>query len=650
MWTARGGAFQLAFTGEAILKSGAVLAAFAASMVCAAGTAHAGEAAAGAAARSGVLAGNTANGQPIPCVAEPDGVRVCHGDGVGPKGPDLRLKSFDGTPLELFVTLPPAPASAPDGGYPLVILNHGWGDPPKGPDDGQYGGPTARQWAKEGYASVQLVARGWRDSCGAIPSRILNLPGCLNGYVRRDDFRFEIRDAQYVAGLLVDEGIADAGHIGAQGESYGAVASLSLGTLNDRVMNADGSLSPWTSPKGTPLRIAAAAPFAGWGDDTALAPNGHWLDTQDTAANRASPVGVQKMSIGRGLFTVGMQGAYLAPPGGDPDMVQEFAFATAGEPYDRPQVTAMLKAGAQFHSPYDLLAGTFGTPKEAPAPLLLTNGFTDDVFWADQVLVYANRLRAMYPNAPVALLFGDIGHQRAQSKAADLALASGRIHAFLAYYLKGVGPRPANDVTALTQTCPKSASSGGPYTAATWAALHPGVVSFSSKPAQTILSTGGDPKVAKAFDPVTAFGGSCATASAADEGRGVATYRLPTPTGAGYTLLGSPTVTADLKVTGEFAYIATRLVDVDPATNSKTLVARGAYRIDPNAPNGRQTFQLSANGWRFAPGHFAQLELLGRDAPFLRPSNGVFSIAVSNLELRLPIHDASGAVSPPAPR
>ncbi|HEX5262489.1 MAG TPA: hypothetical protein VFW13_03125, partial [Phenylobacterium sp.] len=272
-------------------------------------------------------------------------------------------------------------------------------------------------------------------------------------------------------------------------------------------------------------------------------------------------------------------------------------------------------------------------------------GFTDDVFWADSVLVYYNRLRAMYPDAPVQVLFGDIGHQRAQSKPADLAVASGRIHAFLAYYLKGVGPKPANDVTALTQTCPKSAPSEGPFTAATWAGLHPGVVSFSSKPTQTILSTGGDSKVSKAFDPVSG-GLSCTTATAADEGRGVATYRLPTPTGQGYTLLGSPTVTADLKVTGEFAYIAGRLVDVDPVTNTKTLIARGAYRIDPKAPNGRQTFQLSANGWRFAPGHIPQLELLGRDAPFLRPSNGDFSIKVSNLELQLPVHEAIGAPRP----
>ena len=221
------------------------------------------------------------------------------------------------------------------------------------------------------------------------------------------------------------------------------------------------------------------------------------------------------------------------------------------------------------------------------------------------------------------------------------------IKAFIDYYVKGAGSKPANGVTVLTQTCPNSAPSGGPYTASTWKALQPGVVNVNSKPAQTIASSGGDPKVSKAFDPV--YGGnSCTTVSAADEGRGVATYRLPTPTGSGYTMIGSPTVTADLQVTGQYAYIAGRLVDVDPATNTKVLVSRGAYRLDPKAPNGRQTFQISANAWHFAPGHIAELELLGRDSPFLRPSNGVFSIAVSNLQLRLPVHEVPGASGAPA--
>jgi hypothetical protein len=353
------------------------------------------------------------------------------------------------------------------------------------------------------------------------------------------------------------------------------------------------------------------------------------------------------MSIGRGLFLVGAGGAYYPPPGAEPDLMMGFAITTAGEPYGGPLLESMLKDEGQFHSSYYLLAGTYGTTRRAPAPLFFGQGFTDDILGIDQVLVYTNLLFSLYPSAVVEMFFGDIGHQRANKKPADMAAMRTRIDAFFAHYVKGAGPRPPLGVTALTQTCPVSAPSGGPYTAATWAALHPGVVRFSSQATRTILSTGGDPAVAKAFDPV--YGGlSCTTAPAADEGAGVATYRLPAATGSGYTLLGSPMVTADLQVTGEFAYIAARLLDVDPATNLKTLVSRSVYRIDPNAPNGRQTFQTSANGYHFAAGHIPQLELLGRDPPFLRPSNGVFSIAVSNLELRLPVHEVPGARGTPS--
>jgi hypothetical protein len=102
-----------------------------------------------------------------------------------------------------------------------------------------------------------------------------------------------------------------------------------------------------------------------------------------------------------------------------------------------------------------------------------------------------------------------------------------------------------------------------------------------------------------------------------------------------------------LKVTGKFAYIAARLLDVNPATNTETLVARGVYRIDPNAPNGLQVFQLNPNGWHFAPGHVAKLELLSQDAPYARPSNGVFSISVSKLQLRLPVHQVPGSHGTP---
>lgn len=608
----------------------------------------------GSGARSSLLAGNTMSGQAIPCATREDGLRVCIGDmNNGPDGSDIRFRSFDGQPLFLIVTLPAAPASGPDGDYPFVVQSHGWGAPPTSPDDRQYGGPTALEWAREGYAVMQFAARGWGNSCGTPQSRLLNPAACLRGYVRMVDYRYEVRDVQTAVGLLVDEGLVDPERVGVNGESYGGGTSLSLATLNNRIMDVDGSLKPWTSPDGRPLRIAAAAPMAGWSDLAySVAPNGRTLDTEITPIEAdLSPIGVMKLTIDTGLYLTGhVNLGYYATPGTDPEADQTTwsALLTAGEPYDTPLLQEAVRQYTQYRSPYYLLAGAYGLEQAEPAPLLLSNGFTDDVFGADEYVRYYNLHQSLYPDAPISLFFFDGGHQRGNNKVVDteVRLAS-RIKAFFDHYVKGTGPRPPQNVIAFAQTCPIDVPSLGPFTADTWAALHPGEVVHSSAPEKTVLSIGGNPLVGLAFDPV-AGGLACATAAGEEEGLGVASYALPTPTGAGYTLLGSPTVTADLTVTGLFAYVAARLVDVDPATNTKTLIARGLYRIDPDAPNGRQTFQLHANGWHFAPGHIPRLELLGQDLPYARPSNGVFSIAVSNLELRLPVHEVPGAPGTPA--
>jgi dienelactone hydrolase len=601
------------------------------------------------AAVTGVLAGHTMNGQPIPCVAQADGVRVCHGVESGSTATDLRLKSFDGTPLEVYVILPPAPASDTDGHYPLVVQNHGWGDPPSGLNDGQYGSPAADQWAKDGYAVVQVAARGWGDSCGTPASRLVNPAACAKGYIRLDDERYEARDVQNAVGLLVDEGIVNPGRIGVTGESYGGVLSFELATLNNRVMLPNGRLVPWTSPHGRRLHIAAAAPYAAGSDFVySLAPNGRTLDNGVTSPTAdLSPAGVEKASIVGGLHLAETLYGYSPPPGADPRAIANwYGNVSAGEPYTTAQDKYQTQQIAHFHSPYYLLDGAYGMGQEAPAPLVFANGFTDDLFPAAEVLRYYNLERSLYPSDPISMYFGDFGHPRGQNKHADDTPIPARIKAFFDHYVKGTGPRPRLGVTAGTQTCPKSAPSGPRYHASTWAALHPGEVDYRSKPAQTILSTAGDPTIAKAFDPV-AGGGACATVPATDQGVGVATYRLPAATASGYTLLGSPTVIAHLKVTGRFAYIAARLLDVDPATNTETLVARGVYRIDPKAPNGLQVFQLNANGWHFAAGHVAKLELLGQDSPYLRPSNGAFSISVSKLQLRLPVHEVPGSRGTP---
>lgn len=600
--------------------------------------------------RTGVLATHTMSGQAIACEARPDGVRVCHGDVGASDTTDLRLKSFDGTPLAIYVTLPPAPASGSDGDYPLIVQSHGWGAVPKGPEDDQYSGPTAAAWAADGYAVAQLTARGWGTSCGTAASRAASPEACEKGYLRLDDVRYEVRDVQNLIGLLVDEGIADRHHLGVTGESYGAGVSLALATLKDRVMDVDGTVARWKSPKGTSLSITAAAPMFGWSDMVyALAPNGRTLDSKVTSTtDDLTPIGVWKQSIDSGLFLVGNLNGNYAPTGVDreADVRSWFDTMGAGEPYDKATTDFIAEQIARYHSPYYLLAGAYGVRRQAPAPLLVASGFTDDVFPVDEALRYYHLERRLYPKNPIALHLYDGGHQRAQNKPDDAKLLSGRIKAFFDHYLRGVGDQPTDGVTALTQTCPKDAPSEGPYEAATWDDLHPGQVTYHSAPAQTVRSDAGESAVSKGFDPV-AGGLACTTAPAADQGAGVATYRLPPASGSGYTLLGAPVVSAELAVAGDHAYVAGRLLDVDPTTGTETLIARGVYRIDPKAPDGKATFQLHPAAWRFAGGHVAKLELLGRDDPYLRPSNGTFSVEVSDLTLQLPVHETAGAAGSP---
>ena len=109
--------------------------------------------------------------------------------------------------------------------------------------------------------------------------------------------------------------------------------------------------------------------------------------------------------------------------------------------------------------------------------------------------------------------------------------------------------------------------------------------------------------------------------------------------GDGFTLMGSPTVIARIAISGEFAQVASRLWDVAP-NGEQTLVARGLYRPDAGR---RHVFQLHPNGWLFADGHTAKLELLGQDTPYARPSNGSgFEIRVEHLKLELPVRNRPG--------
>jgi hypothetical protein len=500
-------------------------------------------------------------------------------------------------------------------------------------------GPMKR-FAERGYAVFSMSDRGFGDSCGSPGSRLT--PACAQGWVKLLDTRYEVRDAQIFAGILADEGVVDPQRIGATGGSYGGGLSMALAALRDRVMNEDGSISPWTSPGGKPMRVAAAAPEIPWTDLAySLSPNGGTLDFVADSPYDTDHPGISKESFVAGLFASGQATGFYAPPGADPDadLITWFARINAGEPYEGdPLVADILDELTTHHSSYYI------DHSQPPAPLLISNGWTDDLFPADEAIRFYNRTNSEHPDADISLFFLDYGHMRGSGKPADVAKLDAAQDTFLDHYLLGSGAEPPESVTAITQTCPDDSASAGPFTAPTWDELSPGEVRFIGEDAQTIAPAAGDPETNQAFDPVAGGGDACATASGEDQ-PGAATYRLGEAQGGGFTLAGSPTVIADIDSPGPTSQVAARLLDVAPS-GDESLVARGLYRPGTGelTPGGaRQVFQLHANGWKFEDGHVAKLELLPNDAPYGRASNGQAPVTVSNLDLRLPTLERSGA-------
>ncbi|HKG36093.1 MAG TPA: CocE/NonD family hydrolase [Solirubrobacterales bacterium] len=581
-------------------------------------------------------------GGAVTCSVAGDGVREC---GTGSSANDTvrsTAPTWDGTPIDVNVAFPDA--SEGDGPFPLIIWGHGYGGE-------KVDFASMRRFTDRGYAVFSMTDRGFHQSCGKANAIIAAAGACDRaGWIHLMDDRFEVRDAQFLTGQLADEGRVDGGRIGAIGNSYGGGLSLQLATLKDRVMMRDGSLVAWTSPsEGIPMRIAAAAPDVPWSDLAyALTPNGGTLDYVADSPYTGR-VGVMKQSFQNGLYVSGASaGLYCAEPPYPPpctdfdsDVTAWKARLDAGEPYDGDSTIASVLAEIEAHH-----SAYYIDHSEPPAPLMISNGFTDDLFPADEAIRYYNRIRSQHPGAPISMLFGDFGHMRAVNKPDDREARNDAQDAWLDFYVKGAGTQPFQGVTTFALTCPTSDPSGGPFKAGSWAGLQQGVVRLRDPGIKTISANGGSATVDTQFDPILG-GGACA-APPADDLSGVATYRLPPAAGGGFTLMGSPTVIATISSPAANSEIAARLLDVDP-DGTETLVARQLFR--PLVRRTRQVFQLHPSGHLFAPGHVAKLELLPRDAGgtplsnYGRPANGQGDIEISNLDLRLPVLEGPGAAA-----
>lgn len=560
----------------------------------------------------------------IPCTTGSNGVQACIGD------VQHRVPSWDGVPLDVNVWLPPASQKGP---FPLIVFHHGWG----GDKNSSGADPTL---ALQGYAVMAYTARGFGNSCGTAASRLADPTGCAKGWIHLDDARYEARDTQTLAGKLADLRLVKPRKIGVTGVSYGGGISYLLAALKNRVELPNGNFIPWRSPDGKPMKIAAALPQWGWSDlANALQPNGNTLDYLIDNAY-GDRIGVEKQSYQTLLYGLGLSSGFYAPPGADPqaDITGWFARINQGEPYDDALSHDLLTQIEQYHSAYYLQDQLPRRRQERPAPILAYNSWLDDLFPADETLRYRNLVLSRYHHTPFSVLFAaGPGHPRAPLSGTTPDLA-GLQTQFFDHYLKGTGPAPQISVRTYTQACGGSTMLG-PFNTDTWRAQHPGEVRLDSAAPQTFTGTGGNPAIAAAIDAVPAsLKNGCVTEPSTPEPN-TATYNLPAATGSGYTLIGSPTVVAKLAVSSSNAQVDARLWDVAP-DGTESFIDRGVFR--PQSGTNEAVFQLHPNGWHFTAGHYARLQLLGRDAPFMRASNGTFSVTASNLELRLPVHESPG--------
>lgn len=566
-----------------------------------------------------------------------NGVRFCP-----TASDDQRVPSWDGLPMDVDVTLP-AGGGAP---YPTIIMLHGFpgtkesfeADSPEGKDAHTYHWNNT-YFAQQGYAVVNVSSRGFGRSCGVPDSR--TSPECDRGWFHPvADQRYELHDFQHLLGLLVDEGVTNPDAIGVTGTSMGGGATMQLAFLEDRVRNVNGTLAPWTSPGGTPLRVAAAYPRWGYSDlGYSLIPNGRALDYKvPSKPESRSPVGVVKSSVFN-LLAAGGRVGFTAPQGADPtaDLTTWVELANGGEPY-RSDVRALLRQVVSLKSATGI-SGTTGVP------LLIMMGWTDPVFPAIEAVRPYNRLRAATKNtAEVTLQLGDVGHFTGGNPLKQYQAFNDAGRFFFDRHLKGEGPAlPLGAVMAFLQGCPKGSAGSKAIFASSYQRLARGRFVLRRGKTGKVTSSGGSDETAAVADP-GANGDRCKeVAPGSSKGTVVLTRRSP-----GLTMLGLPTITATVATRGEFAQLDAVLWEV--RGKSQRVVDFGVYRLTEDQ-RGRIVFQLHGNGYRFAKGSTIKLELRGRTPNLYRPSNGKFSVRVSDVTFQLPTRDKpsakKGIVKPP---
>lgn len=603
-----------------------------------------------------------------------DPVAYVHWSGVVP--------AFDGMPLSVDVTVP----CGAEGPQPALLMAHGfsddktvWQETGKSDTVESVERPQSNShwnnvwFASRGYTVVNYTARGWRDSCGpdtAGATPPTPAPQCLahDYWIHLDDKRWEVRDAQWLVGALVQSGHADADRIAMTGGSYGGAPSLMAGLLDDWVVCGasavpstlgvdpcvdvgNGELAPWTTPDGsTRLRFAAVLPQITFGDIVhVLAPNGRASDGWEHApahGDVTSPVGVPIQSTLTGLLATGNSSGHFAPPGVDPesDIITDSARVLAGNPFlaGDPIIDRALRVYRDLKSPIT-------TTPQGRVPIFWVHGLTDPLFPAFEPLTVMNMVLEADPTYPFKLFLGDVGHDYTGQRLDEWQLAIAQMNDFLDHYLRPdrTPEPPSFDVGATVTRCLDHDAPMRYVHAAGWHDLHPEHVTFTSA-AEGVTSTLVAGPVALATDPITQASLPLPTSY---PGCRIMRPSDPDPTAATYefelaedlVLMGGPVVDVTFTTSGPDVPLSVRLWDVEADGSAQGLVTRFTYRVTEGPGEGRARFQLAPQGYRFPAGHRIKVEVVANDSPYYQQSNIPAIVQVHGLELTLPLLEAPGS-------
>ena len=576
-----------------------------------------------------------------------------------------QVPSFDGTPLDVDLTLPQGGGD----GHPLIVLLHGFGNDKREwqslDDEGD--GADKLWWnshwfARQGFYVLTYTARGFRTSQSPTAEYQPPTPGGTSaglpsGTIQIKSREVEVRDTQYLASLVADAfPDVDRDRVAVSGGSYGGGESW--------LQAADPVWDDFTSP---PLKLQVAVPKYPWTDLAfSLAPNGR-RSAGDPASPTGDgfPIGSPKASYITGLFARGNQqgifeeGTRTTPNSEGPINVPLWNtdLVVKGDPYS-PEVDPIVRQArrglTEFRSAY------YQDWESAPRTAVFSiSGWTDDLFEAIESFRMFDHLKAIDPRWPVEVAVADVGHSRAQNPPAQWERLNAQAWQFLQANLAGAHEQETTVSSEPTLCGTANDDSAQRLTASTPDGLAAGSLRVAfTRGAALDQTSGADDPDGPATDAIA--GGlvapgrpddGCTQSARSSEQQTTGYTALSAPLPESLTYVGLGAVRAPYTLAGPGATLHARVWDVAP-DGTALLMTRGTYRLDTLAagdadpPAGTVRVPLYGNHWPLDAGHRIRLDLQETDAPTFRPTNIPNQLTLAPPTLTLPTRQ-SGDVTVP---